>query len=152
MTAPIGKAAIMALIPHAGAMCLLDSVYQWDSLSITCVTSSHRDANNPLASGGRLDSLCGIEYAAQAMAIHGGLTSGRRSEAGYLASVRGVVCTTGRLDQLRGDLEVSGTLLAADTTGAIYDFRLRSGEKTILSGRAAVVMDDSRLSRAAPRI
>lgn len=141
----LGKAAIAALIPHAGAMCLLDTVRFWDSTSIVCVTASHRDVGNPLATNGRLDAICGIEYAAQAMAIHGGLVAGRRSEAGYLASVRDVTCHAGRLDQLRDDLEVTAVLLADGAAGAVYRFTLRHGEVTILEGRAAVVLDASRV-------
>ena len=141
MTGIIGKAEIARLIPHAGAMCLLDSVVGWDSASITCLASSHSDADHPLASGGQLDCICGIEYAAQAMAVHGGLIAGRRPEAGYLASVRDVTCHAGRLDLSREDIEVTATLLAADAAGAIYGFILRHGKVTILEGRAAVVID-----------
>jgi predicted hotdog family 3-hydroxylacyl-ACP dehydratase len=144
VTAAIGKAEIAALIPHAGAMCLLDSVVFWDRASIVCVASGHRDAEHPLARDGRLDCVCGIEYAAQAMAVHGGLTAGRRPEAGYLASVRDVICHTGRLDLAEDDIEVTATLLAGDVAGAIYGFRLRRGEVTIMEGRAAVVIDAGR--------
>jgi predicted hotdog family 3-hydroxylacyl-ACP dehydratase len=146
VTAAIGKAEIAALIPHAGAMCLLDSVLRWDSRSITCVASGHRDANHPLACDGRLDAACGIEYAAQAMAVHFGLTAGQRPMSGYLASVRDVVCHVARLDQVREDLEVTATLLAGDAAGAVYGFILRGGEATILAGRAAVVLDAGRRS------
>jgi predicted hotdog family 3-hydroxylacyl-ACP dehydratase len=143
VTAAIGKAAIAALIPHAGAMCLLDSVVRWDRTSITCIASGRGAEDHPLAHGGRLDCVCGIEYAAQAMAVHGGLTSGRRPESGYLASVRDVVCHAERLD-LPGDLEVSATLLLADAAAAVYDFVLRRQDATILEGRAAVIIDAAR--------
>ena len=33
------RARIEQLVPHAGAMCLLDAVTQWDAAQITC--SSH---------------------------------------------------------------------------------------------------------------
>jgi predicted hotdog family 3-hydroxylacyl-ACP dehydratase len=141
VNAPIGRAEIAALIPHAGAMCLIDSVLFWDSTSIVCRTSTHRRANHPLASDGHLDAIRGIEYVAQAMAIHGGLTVGRRPESGYLASVRDVTCHGGRLDLLAADVEVTARLLATDAAGAIYDFLLRGGDVTILTGRAAVVID-----------
>jgi len=36
----IDKAAIRRLIPHAGAMCLLDTVIAWDETSITCETAT----------------------------------------------------------------------------------------------------------------
>ncbi len=139
MTA-IGKPEIAALIPHAGAMCLLDSVVHWDSTTILCLATSQCDLDHPLAESGQLDCLCGIEYAAQAMAIHGGLTSGRRPEAGYLASVRDVVWHADRLD-LASELAVSATLLHAGAAGAVYDFALRRDGVTVLKGRAAVVID-----------
>ena len=145
MTPPIGKNKIASLIPHAGAMCLLDSVRSWDSTTIVCIACGHRDADHPLARDGRLSSVCGIEYAAQAMAVHGGLTGtiDGRPVAGYLASVRDVICHIDRLDLLAGDLEVTATRLAGDTAGAIYDFVIRSGLATIVKGRAAVVLDVS---------
>jgi predicted hotdog family 3-hydroxylacyl-ACP dehydratase len=143
MIAPIGKIDISGLIPHSGAMCLLDSVQFWDRTTITCMASSHRDPDHPLATGDGLDSVCGLEYAAQAMATHGALVAaaGRRPVAGYLASVRDVVCRSTRLDLLPDDLEVTAIMLSGDVTGAIYVFDLRCGAETILRGRAAVVID-----------
>ena len=38
------RAKIAGLIPHAGAMCLLDGVVQWDANRISCVSRSYRDA------------------------------------------------------------------------------------------------------------
>jgi predicted hotdog family 3-hydroxylacyl-ACP dehydratase len=148
----IGKAGIAALIPHSGAMCLLDSVRFWDSMSIVCMASGHRNADHPLASDGRLDAVCGIEYAAQAMAVHGGLTvtEGRRPSAGYLASVRAVRCHVARLDMLPDDLEVTAVRLGGDRMGAVYGFSLRSGSVAVLEGRAAVVIDAERPSDMAP--
>jgi predicted hotdog family 3-hydroxylacyl-ACP dehydratase len=142
VTVLLDKAAIAALIPHDGAMCLLDGVLAWDRTSIACVASSHRMPDNPLAAHGRLDAICGVEYAAQAMAVHGGLVgSGRRPAAGYLASLRDVICTVDRLDLLEGDLLVTADLLIADAGRVIYGFSLTSDASPILSGRAAVVID-----------
>jgi predicted hotdog family 3-hydroxylacyl-ACP dehydratase len=143
LSAPLGRSEIAGLIPHAGTMCLLDVVRFWDNTTIVCIASSHRDAGNPLASDGSLDALCGIEYAAQAMAVHGALTAmaGRRPGAGYLASVRKVVCHTARLDLLADDLEVTATRLAGGHATAVYEFSLRAGQGPILTGRAAVVLD-----------
>jgi predicted hotdog family 3-hydroxylacyl-ACP dehydratase len=143
LSAPLGRAEIARLIPHAGTMCLLEAVPFWDNTTIVCIASSHRDAGNPLANDGRLDALCGIEYAAQSMAVHGALaaTAGRRPAAGYLASVRNVVCHATRLDLLVDDLEVTATRLAGDHATAVYEFSLRTGQGPILTGRAAVVLD-----------
>ena len=62
----IEKAEIRALIPHAGLMCLLDRVLQWDDESIVCVSQTHRDSNNPLRRDRRLSALHAVEYGAQA--------------------------------------------------------------------------------------
>jgi predicted hotdog family 3-hydroxylacyl-ACP dehydratase len=138
---PLDKARIAALIPHAGRMCLLDEVVAWDNTSIVCRASSHRDAANPLAVDGRLDAICGVEYASQAMAVHGGLTGdGQRPEAGYLASLRDVICSVERLEGLEGDLLVSAELLIADAARVIYHFNLTCDAMPVLSGRAAVVI------------
>ncbi len=63
------RTKIATLIPHAGAMCLLDAVIAWDATTIACLASSHRTPANPLAVRGRLEAVCGVEYAAQAMAL-----------------------------------------------------------------------------------
>jgi predicted hotdog family 3-hydroxylacyl-ACP dehydratase len=160
VTLPIDRAAIAALIPHAGAMCLLDGVLAWNRTSIACRASSHRATDNPLAADGRLDVVCGVEYAAQAMAVHGGLVgagcqpgagyypgarcqpgAGRRPAAGYLASLRDVVCSVDRLDRLEGDLLVTAELLIADAGRVIYRFNVTCDDRPVLSGRAAVVID-----------
>ena len=141
--ARLGQPEIAALIPHAGAMCLLDAVRSWDATTIVCAASSHRDPANLLVADGILDSVCGVEYAAQAMAVHGGLTAiaGRRPAAGFLASVRDVVRHVPRLDVIRADLEITATRLGGDATGALYAFVLRAGPETVLEGRAAVVLE-----------
>jgi predicted hotdog family 3-hydroxylacyl-ACP dehydratase len=71
----MNHAAICARLPHAGRMCLLERLESWDGDSITCIATSHRDADNPLRRGGRLHAVAGVEYAAQAMALHGSLLS-----------------------------------------------------------------------------
>jgi predicted hotdog family 3-hydroxylacyl-ACP dehydratase len=139
----VTRAEIAGLIPHAGTMCLLDGVVAWDENRIRCVSGSHRDPVNPLRANGQLPAICGIEYAAQAMAVHGGL-AGRtkgRPRAGYLASVRDVVCRRERLDDLDGSLFVEAVRVLGDEERVIYEFRLWVGEAEILSGRAAVVLD-----------
>ena len=137
------KTDIARLIPHSGAMCLLDGVVQWDSAQIRCVSLTHRNMENPLRVGGQLPAVCGIEYAAQAMAVHGGLagTTGNKPKAGYLASLRDVICRKSRLDDMEGDLFVDATQLMSDRNHVIYQFKLQVGGIEVLSGRAAVVLD-----------
>ena len=88
--APFDRRWIAARIPHAGSMCLLDSVIAWSDSGVVCRASSHRQPANPLRSDGTLGVLAGVEYAAQAMAVHAALLepAGAAPAAGYLASVR----------------------------------------------------------------
>jgi predicted hotdog family 3-hydroxylacyl-ACP dehydratase len=72
---PIDVERIRELVPHAGKMCLLERVVDCDTASIRCETRSHLDRANPLRRNGHLSSVCAIEYAAQAMALHGALTA-----------------------------------------------------------------------------
>jgi predicted hotdog family 3-hydroxylacyl-ACP dehydratase len=139
----LSAAQIAQLIPHSGAMCLLDGVLRWDERRILCASSGHRAADNPLRAGDRLPALCGVEYAMQAMAVHGGLTgkTAGRPRTGYLASLRDVECRSERLDDLPGELLVEAELLAGDGAQASYRFSLRVGEVEVLHGRALVVLD-----------
>lgn len=139
----IGRDEIARMIPHAGAMCLLDGVLNWDQVSIRCVSARHRAEDNPLRRAGHLSAICGIEFAAQAMAVHGRLGGGvdRRPNAGYLASLRDVKCRCERLDLLEADLVIAAELLMGDEQRVIYQFALDCAGIEMLSGRAAVVLE-----------
>jgi predicted hotdog family 3-hydroxylacyl-ACP dehydratase len=143
-------------IPHQGSMCLLEEVLSWDEFRIECRSSTHRAPDNPLRAHGRLGVACGIEYAAQAMAVHGaliatiGTTAGRGatgpsdypagpSRSGYLASIRNVTMHVTRLDDLVEDLISAAVRVAGDDRTILYDFTLRSGGRELLSGRAGIV-------------
>ena len=114
---PLDRQWIEQHIPHKGRMCLLDEVLSWDAARIRCRSATHRASDNPLRSHGRLGAACGIEYAAQAMAVHGALVAASAplertvassvrgsigAAVGYLASVRNVALHVARLDDLRG--------------------------------------------------
>jgi predicted hotdog family 3-hydroxylacyl-ACP dehydratase len=124
-------------------MCLLDEVSAWDANTIRCLARSHRDPANPLASNGRLGTACGVEYAAQAMAVHGGLSGvlGHRPKAGYLVSLRALTLHRPYLDDLAGDLIVEAKMLAGRGVQMSYDFRLTCLGTPVLEGRAAVLLE-----------
>lgn len=134
---------IAARIPHAGTMCLLERVQHWDAEHIHCVASSHTHADNPLAQEGCLGMSNGIEYAAQAMAVHGALLAGQDTApaAGYLTSVRDVQWEGERLDTLGPELQVHAQRLSGDSNTILYGFRLEANGRTVLSGRASVMLD-----------
>lgn len=149
-TATLDRAWIAARIPHDGTMCVLDRVEAWDAAHIRCSATSHRDPHNPLRSRGRLASVCGIEYAAQAMAVHGVLLGVQQAQAeylrpraGYLASVRNVEAFVDRLDTFAPPLIVDAERIGGDARSVLYGFALRCGERVLLSGRAAVMLDAS---------
>ena len=137
------RAAIAKIIPHARDMCLLEGVLECDARHIRCVSRTHLDPQNPLRSEQGLLALCGIEYAAQAMAIHGGMSGqiNERPRAGYLASLRDVAFYCERLDTLTDELIIEAEKLMGDEARAIYQFRLQSAGQDVLSGRATVVLD-----------
>ncbi len=139
----LGKDDIARLIPHAGTMCLLDGVVRWDADSIRCSATSHNDRDNPLRIAGRLPIMSGIEYASQAMALHGGLSGAvaRRPRMGYLASLRGVVCHAAYLDGVAADLVIDIEKLMDGGSQAVYQFTLGTEARKLMRGRAAVVLE-----------
>ncbi|MBL8429245.1 MAG: 3-hydroxylacyl-ACP dehydratase [Dechloromonas sp.] len=128
-------------------MCLLDAVTEWSDAAITCRSISHTDPANPLRSEDRLGAANGIEYAAQAMAIHGALIAGDDAapRQGYLTSVRGVSLHVARLDDLPGELEVCAERQSGDSNNILYQFSLKHAGRCLLEGRAAVVLDAAAL-------
>ena len=139
----LDSTAIARLIPHAGSMCLLAEVSFWDAKVIRCIARSHRDFDNPLAAGGRLGAACGVEYAAQAMAVHGGLSDRlkRRPMAGYLISVRALSLYRAYLNDLDAYLVVEAEILAGEGTRMSYRFSVSCLGALILEGRAAVLLE-----------
>ncbi len=136
----MNKAEICARIPHSGSMCLLEGVERWDDTHIHCIAVSHRDAHNPLRSHDQLHAVCGVEYAAQAMALHGALLAAEDAgpSMGFLASVRDLRLATSRLDDVTDDLRVHATRLSGGADSFIYEFSIQARERLLLSGRVAV--------------
>lgn len=156
----LNRAEIARRIPHQGTMCLLDSVLAWDPDSITCQATSHVAADHPLRAHGRLGAACGVEYAAQAMAVHGALVAQSRHgadagrlppRAGYLASLRSVDLHVERLDTVPGPLTVRAQRITGDENTVLYSFSVQDGARALVSGRAVVVLDAAGISgRMAP--
>lgn len=139
---PLDRNALERLLPHRGAMCLLDSVASWDEDRIVCRASSHRAPAHPLRLDGRLPGVVAIEYAAQAMAVHGGLRALAQRDAapGYLVAVRDARLHVATLDEVATDLDISATCQAADATGLVYAFAVEAGGRLVAEGRATVVL------------
>jgi predicted hotdog family 3-hydroxylacyl-ACP dehydratase len=137
------KAWIAARIPHQGDMCLLDAVDGWSPDHIVCHATSHTNPAHPLRAAGRLGAANGIEYAAQAMAVHGALVADANTapRQGYLTSVRSVTLHADRLDGLDGPLDVRAERLSGDANNVLYRFTVHHSGRCLLEGRASVVLD-----------
>lgn len=139
----IGREAIAALIPHQGAMCLLERVLEWDADRILLATATHRSADNPLRARGRLRALHLCEYGAQAMAVHGGLlaqAAGSRAQPGMLVSLREVRLHREYIEDLPEELEVEARRLLQTAGSWQYTFAATHAGKRLAAGRAAVMM------------
>lgn len=134
-------------------MCLLDCVEAWNEERIQCRATSHREADNPLRANDQLSSVCGVEYAAQAMAVHGALLAPKDSSvarAGFLVSIRGTKLHVLRLDDMAADLTVEATCISRGENNILYQFKVSADNQLLLEGRAAVVLDADAISPALP--
>lgn len=138
----IRKKELCSLIPHAGSMCLLESVLDWNAGEIRCAATSHTDPDNPLRHNGRLASVHLLEYGAQAMAVHGGLLareSGARVLPGYLAALRNVVLEEEFIEHITAPLLIHAQRIATLTDSFMYRFTITVERLVLTSARATVI-------------
>lgn len=138
---------IAAHIPHSGSMCLLNQVLEWDSQHIVCDAMSHSDTQNPLRAADRLGASIGVEYAAQAMAVHGALLSPSAAvpTQGYLTSIRGLRLHVDRLDDRKNAIRIHAQRILGDARLILYQFSIEDDERCLLEGKASVVLDTNNL-------
>ncbi len=138
----IGKEELCSLIPHAGSMCLLEGVLDWNAGEIRCSALSHTDPANPLRSNAGLASVHLLEYGAQAMAVHGGLLareSGTRVLPGYLAALRDVVLQQEFIDHITAPLTIHAQMIATLADSFMYRFSVIAGDTELACARATVI-------------
>jgi predicted hotdog family 3-hydroxylacyl-ACP dehydratase len=138
------KLELARLLPHQGAMCLLDAVDEWNAEAIVCRAVSHRDPQNPLRVDACLPAICGVEYAAQAMAVHGALVAPGNPRAGMLAGLRDVRVFAERLDDIHEDLSIGARKLISEGERMLYEFVVQADARVLLTGRSAVFLDSER--------
>ncbi|CAI8913179.1 hypothetical protein [Methylocaldum szegediense] len=142
----LSQSELTALLPHTGAMCLLDGVLDWDETRIVALATSHRRPDHPLRRDEGLSALCGVEYAGQAVAIHGSLLAGPPNgpaKPGYLASIRELELAVDRLDEIESDLVIRAEIRHGNETGLLYAFSVESMESNdgpLLLGRISVFL------------
>ncbi|MFC7292571.1 hypothetical protein [Hirschia litorea] len=122
---------ISQVLPHAGDMVLIDEIVSLSADKIECRTQSHRLKNNPLSMAKGLPITAGLEYGAQAVALHGLLNStptethkqSPKLDARIIA-VKSASWTHDWLDQLDQPLTICATRLTHLDTLAQYHVEL----------------------------
>jgi predicted hotdog family 3-hydroxylacyl-ACP dehydratase len=120
-------------------MVLLDEILAWDGRNIRCAATSHSRPDNPLRKDGRLAAVCGIEYGAQAMAVHGALVTSEGPRLGVLAGLRGIHLAVARLDDIGERLLVGAQLIKSERSGVVYRFAVSVADRELVAGRATVI-------------
>lgn len=135
---------ILHLIPHAGAMCLLDAAESWNDTEIVCLSARYALPDNPLRrADGTLGAACLIEIAAQAMALHGRLCAADNTppRPGFLVSLRNLTLHIATLDGSQGPLHITVGQLLGDARGASYEFKVHASGRILAEGRAMVLFE-----------
>lgn len=139
------RAQIMALMPHAGAMCLLDGVVDWDADHILCRSERfHCDHAHPLRHNGRLAGVTLAEYGAQAAAAHAGLFAQQagqgqaRQTGGFLAGLRDVQLPVESVDCINTALDIHAWREVGGPQGMIYRFEVASAGVVRATGRLTI--------------
>jgi predicted exporter/predicted hotdog family 3-hydroxylacyl-ACP dehydratase len=129
------------LIPHQGAMCLLDRIVEWDERRVVLEADTHRSAENPLRVADKLRAVHLCEYGAQAMAVHGALLAGTAiTSDGMLVSLRSVQFARDWIHDLPSSLRVEAECLHRDASSLQYGFRVTHCGELLAEGRAAVLL------------
>lgn len=136
----LNRADIAARIPHSGRMCLLERVLEWDTQHILCSAANHHDMDHPLREAGGLPVWAGIEYAAQAAAVHGALLQDTgQPRPAVLGKTRNVRPGCEWLDRIASALTLRATALHRDPAGGIYAFEAHGDGALLLQGQFTIV-------------
>jgi predicted hotdog family 3-hydroxylacyl-ACP dehydratase len=147
----IAKELLRSMLPHAGSMCLLDAVEEWTANRILCTARTHLALAHPLRRAHRLSAVHLIEYAAQAIAVHGTLVATERKnpaevagptkpQPGVLGALRDVRFYVDRLDTLAGALMIEAQRRLAREDGLVYDFFVAESQRRLCEGRAVIAL------------
>ena len=134
----LNRAQIQGRVPHAGAMCLLDSVLSWDATTIVCQAAAPTPAH-PLARARGVPAIAAVEYAAQAAAVHGSLLDDTAvPRTGMLAKLADVELSAAALGEAGGPLNVRAELLSRVESGCMYAFEVSDRYACVARGRLLV--------------
>lgn len=145
----LDKVAIENLIPHAGNMVLLDSADCINASGLQCYSYTHLETTNPLRSEQGLSALSGIEYAAQAMALHISLVNAAaRSQSGFLAICKNIKLNRRYLDAIDTELKIEVHHLSGSIEMGLLQYRFvittniesKNAAEKIISGELSIVV------------
>jgi predicted hotdog family 3-hydroxylacyl-ACP dehydratase len=138
---------LVGLRPQSGRMVMIDRVDQWDQDSIVCTSTRHLDPTNPLRGRGGLAAVCGLEFGAQAMAIHGSLVALRSAARSTAAPRSGMIIAANQLAWSSPLLDDAGALLTirawrlfGSDSQIVYGFALDGRVAGLVTGRASVIL------------
>ena len=143
------------LLPHRGSAVMIERVVRWDADEIVATTTRHRSSGNPLRRDGKLASVHLAEFAAQVMAIHGGLRSaaaGHAPQAALLVSVRDLELRRDFLEDLPGELEIAAQVLLLNSESWQYAFTVTHAGAVIATGRTAAMVQSPAQAGADHRV
>jgi predicted hotdog family 3-hydroxylacyl-ACP dehydratase len=159
----IDTVAIDRLVPHRGAMSLLDAVIRADDATIEARVTVRDDGL--FASGDGVPVLLAVEYMAQTVAAFAGARAwaqGGEVQLGLLLGVRNFTATTAYLAPGEA-LAVAATLVLESAAGlAVFDCRVTNDDGVVASARLTVlrvgaladlrkaIADGATLARASP--
>jgi len=145
MAESMQRSDIGRLIPHSGAMCLLDSVARFSAEEIVCTSISHRDPDNPLYQEGELPILALVEYAAQAAAVHAALVGAGIGDerTALLGAVRNITCVHGSVPARIAQLCITARALLQTEDGAIYGFTVAGDDTALTGGRLVLAIPEA---------
>lgn len=140
---------IAPLLPHAAPMILIESPIESAENYLMCRTDSHLLANHPLRIEGILNIFSGIEYAAQAMALHARLSGapgqeGEQPPRGFVATASKVKAFAARLDQYPHPLLVRVDRIASSRDSSLYSFIIKADEILLLEGQLMAVIEQQK--------
>lgn len=129
-------------------MVLLDSIIAHSEAGITCIAHSHLDPHNPLRISKTLSIYAGIEYAAQAMAVHSKLCAAadQPPRRGVVAVASKLQAHYPQLDSFAVPLQIDVNILVRNDTNSLCGFRLCAGEKELLCGQLTAIIIDPALA------
>ncbi len=132
---------IAELLPHGRGMSLIDEVVETTESSVVCRTKSHLRPDNPLRSDTGLHSASLVEYAAQAAAIHAGLSNsglGSRRPA-FIGGLKGFKYSSAKVCDSVEELYIEVVAELVSAGGAIFQFNVQGEGVNLASGRLTLV-------------